>query len=127
MHIVPTCMYDTVVQIMSGVNRYELSPASLLAATPLAVAPHPRLQFFNKDAKVWMPKPLLRAARREHMGHYRRVNQHVWSLWTGTYLGSGPALWVVRKSRPFPLSCRVEENAVRWGGLVEWVDSLALW
>ncbi|CAM9553386.1 unnamed protein product, partial [Ectocarpus fasciculatus] len=45
-------------------------------------------------SKAWAPKPLLRAARREHMGHYRRVNPHVWKKWAGTYRGSGPAIWV---------------------------------
>ncbi|CBJ28649.1 expressed unknown protein [Ectocarpus siliculosus] len=45
-------------------------------------------------SKAWVPKPLLRAARREHMGHYRRVNPHVWKKWAGTYRGSGPAIWV---------------------------------
>lgn len=29
------------------------------------------------------------------MGHYRRVNPHVWKMWAGTYRGSGPAIWVV--------------------------------
>lgn len=29
------------------------------------------------------------------MGHYRRVNPHVWNMWAGTYRGSGPAIWVV--------------------------------
>ncbi|CAM9369522.1 unnamed protein product [Ectocarpus sp. 8 AP-2014] len=28
------------------------------------------------------------------MGHYRRVNPHVWKKWAGTYRGSGPAVWV---------------------------------
>ncbi|CAN0435328.1 unnamed protein product, partial [Laminaria digitata] len=52
----------------------------------------------NTETKTWGPKPLLRAARREHMGHYRRVNEHVWALWVGCYAGSGPALWVVSKN-----------------------------
>ncbi|CAM9219964.1 unnamed protein product [Ascophyllum nodosum] len=30
------------------------------------------------------------------MGHYRRVNQHVWNLWCRTYGSSGPAITVVR-------------------------------
>eukprot|EP00752_Nemacystus_decipiens_P010880 g9673.t1 len=53
----------------------------------------------DPESDTWVPKPLLRAARREHMGHYRRVNPHVWNMWTGTYRGSGPAIWVV--TEPF--------------------------
>ncbi|CAN0383355.1 unnamed protein product, partial [Hapterophycus canaliculatus] len=48
----------------------------------------------DKAAGAWVPKPLLRAARKEHMGHYRRINPHVWRMWATTYRGSGPAIWV---------------------------------
>lgn len=52
----------------------------------------------DKAADAWVPRQLLRAAGREHMGHYRRVNPHVWNIWTDLYRGSGPALWVVSVS-----------------------------
>ncbi|CAM9427453.1 unnamed protein product [Pylaiella littoralis] len=57
------------------------------------------LLMHDKAADAWVPRQLLRAAGREHMGHYRRVNPHVWNIWTDLYHGSGPALWV--KTEPF--------------------------
>lgn len=53
-------------------------------------------QLEQKENHTWTPKPLLRAARKEHMGHYRRVSQQVWELWSTSYAGSGPAIVVVR-------------------------------
>lgn len=52
-------------------------------------------KFFNGETNRPEPKPLLRGARKEHMGHYRRVNRPVWDLWCGCYEGSGPSIWVV--------------------------------
>lgn len=59
----------------------------------------------NSEDPRWKPKPVLRAARKEHMGHYRRINHKVWELWQNTYVGSGPAIWV--KTEPF-------ENVANW-------------
>lgn len=57
---------------------------------------------YDAEAEAWKPKPLLRGARKEHMGHYRRVNVKVWELWSRSYEGSGPPIWVVSIGSDLP-------------------------
>lgn len=95
-----------------GAGSEEAAGSQLMALdshTPSVPSPspffHPRQgQVYSKEDQKWRPKPLLRGARREHMGHYRRVNAKVWELWCNDYKGSGPPIWVVSPVRPAALA-----------------------